>query len=356
MYRLSQKAGMKMDIFRCDGDKGMAGLPHQHGCAKHKFETFRRPRKIDGIQQIACTPGRAPSKGNHPGLSMYLAACREMTEGPKIFLLGELIREHGHSSNQELFKDELYRSMKEIDLVQSVQLGKEPLGELTNNTVEGGNSRLQTEGLKDLPPVDFFNQIHAMERDYWTRELEACLAWIKKTVRFNTFFLTLYHAIFIAIFIVPFVAIFIVDYVYLFFCRNFYRSFCSCCFVSTMFLLWTKGDQGISETVTHEISRHVVKGRANWTIRTHPPGTLNSSFLPAFLPYNGPFILHFFPSNLWCLPSFPSSGLPFFLSLPSFTAFFNELPCMYTYVCNNDMPLCSEAHHAFPHLATSFSS
>ena len=194
MYRLSQKAGMKMDIFRCDGDKGMAGLPHQYGCAKHKFETFRRPRKIDGIQQIAYIPGRAPSKGNHPGLSIYLAACREMTEGPKIFLLGELIREHGHSSNQELFKAELYRSMKEIDLVQSVQLGKEPLGELTNNTVEGGNSRLKTEGLKDLPPVDFFNQIHAMERDYWTRELEACLAWIKKTVRFNTFFLTLHHA------------------------------------------------------------------------------------------------------------------------------------------------------------------
>ena len=49
MYPLSQLAGMKMDIFRCDGDKGMAGLPFQCGCAKNKFETFRRPRRIDGV-------------------------------------------------------------------------------------------------------------------------------------------------------------------------------------------------------------------------------------------------------------------------------------------------------------------
>ena len=188
MYRLSQKAGIKMDLFRCDGDKGMAGLPHQYGCAKHKFETFRRPRKLNGIQQPAYIPGRAPKNGNHPGLYIYLQACREMTEGPKIVLLGELIQKHGHKKSQAAFKDELYRSLPQIDLVESVMLGKEPLGEITNNTVEGGNSRLKTEGLKDLPPVDFFNQTHAMERDYWTRELEACLAWIKKTVRFVVFF------------------------------------------------------------------------------------------------------------------------------------------------------------------------
>ena len=67
MYRLSQLAGIKMDIFRCDGDKGMAGLPFQYGCAKHKFETFRRPRRIDGIPQTAYIPGRAPDNKNHPG-------------------------------------------------------------------------------------------------------------------------------------------------------------------------------------------------------------------------------------------------------------------------------------------------
>jgi hypothetical protein len=128
MYRLSQKAGVKMDLFRGDGDKGMAGLPHQHGCAKHKFETFRRPRKISGIQQTAHVPGRAPTKGNHPGLSI-----REMTEGPKIFHL-ELMRKHGHKSNQAAFKGELHRSLPQIDLVQSALLVKEPLGELTKNT------------------------------------------------------------------------------------------------------------------------------------------------------------------------------------------------------------------------------
>ena len=254
MYRLSQLAGMKMDIFRCDGDKGMAGLPFQYGCAKHKFETFRRPRRIDGVPQTAYIPGRAPDNKNHPGLAIYLQACREMTEGPKIYLLDELIRLHGHSSNSAAFKDELYRSLPQIDLVQSVMMGKEPLGELTNNTVEGGNSRLKTEGLKDLPPVDFFHQMHAMERDYWTRELEACLAWIKKTVRFMSFYLTLYHALFCC------------------FSWHFVSFIFFCCFPSTMVLLLTKGDEGISETVTHEISTHVRQGRAKWTIRTHPPG------------------------------------------------------------------------------------
>ena len=161
----------------------MAGLPWQYGCAKHKFETFRRPRKINGVKQRAYIPGRAGTNENHPGLAIYMNACRVMTQGPKVHYLGELIRQHGDPKQAKLFRDELYLTLPQIDLVQAVLAGKEPLGVLTNNTVEGGNSRLQVEGLKDLAPVDWFNILHSMERDYWTRELNACLAWIEKTVR-----------------------------------------------------------------------------------------------------------------------------------------------------------------------------
>ena len=60
--------------------------------------------------------------------------------------------------------------------------GKHPLGEITNNTVEGANNRLKIEGLKDLPPLDWLNTFVDMERKYWTRELNDCLAWMAKMV------------------------------------------------------------------------------------------------------------------------------------------------------------------------------
>ena len=90
------------------------------------------------------------------------------------------------------YREALKKSLHAIGLAAAVKRGLKPNGEITNSTVEGPNNRLKIEGLKDMTPIAWLHTLLAVERDYWTRELESCLAWVDKMVKhFNIFLLIL---------------------------------------------------------------------------------------------------------------------------------------------------------------------
>jgi len=185
MHNLNKAAGMCQDLLRCDGDKGMAGLPNLFWCAKHKFETFRRPRSVDGKKVKAYIVGGVIG-GQHPGLILYLMACKVMTNAAKIYWREQLIERHVGSDQADAFRcvwralcnykrlpthcklyalhsKEFNDTLPRIDLVGPVAHNKTPLGEITNNTVEGPNNRLKLDGLKDMPPLDFLKGVLGVE-------------------------------------------------------------------------------------------------------------------------------------------------------------------------------------------------
>ena len=229
MYKLNVDSGIRMDLVRCDGDKGMEGLPNQFGCSFHKFGNFRKRRKLNGGPVPAFIRGSSNDKGPHPGLALYQNACREMVTVGQKYWLDKLVEKHGDPSQETVFRCYMYifvcvhtrvctcthahtymymsmcvtcihahmyiyicaracrealnKSLREIGLAAAVKRGLKPNGEITNSTVEGPNNRLKIEGLKDMTPIAWLHTLLAVERDYWTRELELCLAWVNKMVR-----------------------------------------------------------------------------------------------------------------------------------------------------------------------------
>ena len=104
MYRHNQEAGVLMDLLRSDGDKGIESLPFQLGCAMHKFQTFRRTRSVNGHKVGAYIKGPNRDDGHHPGLVLYLNACRAMTLVPQNFWLDLLIERHADPNQEAAFR------------------------------------------------------------------------------------------------------------------------------------------------------------------------------------------------------------------------------------------------------------
>ena len=104
MYQLNTDSGLRMDLVRCDGDKGMEGLPNQYGCSFHKFGNFRKRRKLNGASVPAFIRGRNNDKGPHPGLALFQNACREMVTTGQNYWLDLLVEKHGDPSQEPVFR------------------------------------------------------------------------------------------------------------------------------------------------------------------------------------------------------------------------------------------------------------
>ena len=111
MYKLNVDSGIHMDLVRCDGDKGMEGLPNQYGCSFHKFGNFRKRRKLNGAQVPAFIRGPCNPKGPHPGLALFQNACREMVTTGQNYWLDLLVEQHGDPSQATLFRCVSCRAM-----------------------------------------------------------------------------------------------------------------------------------------------------------------------------------------------------------------------------------------------------
>ena len=108
MYQLNVDAGIRMDLVRCDGDKGMEGLPNQYGCSFHKFGNFRKRRKLNGKAVPAFIIGPSNGNGPHPGLALYQNACREMVTVGQNYWLDLLVEKHGDPSQETVFRCYIY--------------------------------------------------------------------------------------------------------------------------------------------------------------------------------------------------------------------------------------------------------
>jgi hypothetical protein len=141
MHAKNAKAGILMDMLRCDGEKGMARLKNMRGtfkhlcacvqlwdgkwlcmsvpmqcslnyarpalcvvgCGKHFFERLRKTRSVNGKTVPAYIVGPA-LEGKHPGLPLFFKALRAMTTGPKEFYINKLTEEHGHPDQQDALR------------------------------------------------------------------------------------------------------------------------------------------------------------------------------------------------------------------------------------------------------------